>query len=271
MALVKHNPGHIYFTGRNSTAASEIISSIKKTTPNASLTFIFCDQSSLVSVSKAAKEFLSKSSRLDILLCNAGVMATSCGLTKDGYENQFGINHMAHALFVKLLLPTLQKTQKETNDVRVVFLTSLGFKMPPKGGIDFENLKTVQDTGPGGPWTRYGQSKLANVIYPAELAKHYPDITFVSIHPGTIATDIISRLGLVNKLIVYLTNFGKIQKLEYGAYQLCWASTADKSKVRNGAFYEPVGILGLETKESTDEALWEKLWAWTAKELEGFN
>ncbi|KAL4966564.1 oxidoreductase, short-chain dehydrogenase/reductase family, partial [Aspergillus stella-maris] len=197
-------------------------------------------------------------------------MAKPPALTDDGYEQQFGVNHLAHALFVKLLLPILQKTVSTTHDARIIFLTSLGFKMAPAGGIAFQDLRTVQDYGTGSTWARYGQSKLANVIYPAELARRYPEITSLSIHPGTIATDLIGSLGWFNKLFVYMANLGKVQGLEVGSYQACWASTAAKRSITNGGFYEPVGKPGEGSKESERMELWESLWEWTEKELSGY-
>lgn len=127
LALAKHSPEHIYFTGRNSDSGKSIISDVKAAASSPKLTFIECNQLSLASVKNAAKEFLSASSRLDVLICNAGVMATGPALTEDGYENQVGINHVAHALLVKLLLPILHKTANKTGDIRILFLTSLGF------------------------------------------------------------------------------------------------------------------------------------------------
>ena len=127
LTLVKHSPEHIYFTGRNAKGAQDLIQDVKSVAPSVQLTFIRCDQLSLSSVEEAAKAFLSKTSTLDVLICNAGVMATEAALTKEGYENQFGINHVAHALLVKLLLPTILKTGEQTGDARILFLTSLGF------------------------------------------------------------------------------------------------------------------------------------------------
>ena len=70
-------------------------------------------------------------------------MGTAPGLTYDGYESQFGINHMAHALIVKMLLPLLQASP--TGDARIIFLSSIGFRLTPSGGIVFSELKTIQD------------------------------------------------------------------------------------------------------------------------------
>ena len=234
------------------------------------LTFIECDQLSLSSVEEAARSFLSKNPTLDVLICNAGVMATDAALTKDGYENQFGVNHLAHALLVKLLLPTLQRTAAKTGDARVLFLTSLGFMYPFPGGIQFEGLRSTQDFGPGSQWARYGQSKLANVQYPAELARRYPSVTSVALHPGTVKTDIIGRLKPEEKDLVYQMN-DVIVEPEEGVYNTCWCATTDKGGVRNGELYLPVGRLGEHSKESADRELGEKLWVWTQKELEGYS
>lgn len=266
--MSKHGPKHIYFTGRNAKNAAQVAEEVKAIAPSAEVTFIYCDQTSLASVDAAAKEFLSKSDRLDVLLCNAGVMAIAAGTTQDGYENQFGTNHVAHALLVKKLLPSLQHTAKESGDARIVFLTSLGFAITPSGGIVFKDLKSPQSLLIGGPWLRYGQSKLANIVYASELAKRYPDVTTVAIHPGVIWTDIVSGLSLLNRTFVRLTTMGRLLQPHEGAYNSEWAATTEKKNLKSGTFYEPVGVLGTTTKNSTDPKLREELWKWTEKELE---
>ncbi|KAI4176758.1 MAG: hypothetical protein LQ343_000851 [Gyalolechia ehrenbergii] len=270
LTLSKHSPEHIYFTGRNAKAADDIISQTKTVAPNAHLTFIECDQLSLASVQVAAQSFLSQASKLDVLIANAGVMATDAALSKDGYENQFATNHIAHALLVKLLLPTLESTASKAGEARVLFLTSLGFMYPFPDGVQFNALKTTQDFGPGSQWARYGQSKLANVQYPAELARRYPDITWLSLHPGTVNTDIIGRLKPDEKELVYQMN-KVIVEPEEGVYNTCWAATTKKSDLVNGELYLPVGQKGEHTKQSADKELQGKLWAWTQEELRAFN
>lgn len=77
-----------------------------------------------------------------------------------------------------VFLPALLRTAENPNtDVRAMILTSLGFRSHPKGGIIFEDLKTVQDFGPFGSWMRYGQSKLVNVLYARETARRYPSFS----------------------------------------------------------------------------------------------
>lgn len=270
VTLAKHSPEHIYFTGRNAESAQSIIDEANSAAPSVKLTFIKCDQLSLSSVEKAAKDIVSKISHLDVLICNAGVMATDAALTKDGYENQFGVNHVAHALLVKILLPMIEKTADETGDARILLLTSLGFMYPFPGGIQFDGVKTVQDFGPGSQWARYGQSKLANVQYAAELALHYPSITSVSLHPGTVKTDLIGRLKPDEKDLVSQM-YKVLVEPEEGVYNTCWCATTEKSNIKNGELYLPVGQLGDHSKESSDKKLTEKLWSWTQRELEGYS
>lgn len=241
--------------------------------PAPEITFLECDLASLPSVQSAARTFASQSTRLDILMNNAGIMAVAPGLTPQGYEIQFGTNHVGHALLTKLLLPTLQRTADSPGaDVRIVDVTSLGFTVAPKGGILFPELKTRCDWGMGTEWKRYGQSKLANVLHAAELARRYPNILSVSVHPGVVSTDLNKRLGLLNKIIVRATNPRGMLSPPEGAYNQCWAATAPREKVKSGSFYEPVGVQDkTKTEYSTNGKMAEELWEWTDKELAGYE
>jgi len=274
IALAKHNPTKIYFTGRNESSAKSVISSIQETTPTAPVEFLPCDLSSLTSVQDAAKKILATESRLDILICNAGIMAVPPSQTKEGYEIQFGTNHVGHALLIKLLLPLLDKTQQDGDkDVRIVILTSQGYGLHPKGGILFSRLKTpLDDLGVIGGWTRYGQSKLANLLYARELARHYPNITATSIHPGVVGTNLVSKQGFWNKALIYASQMGKVKTPAEGAWNQLWAATGKKSDVEvNGGYYEPVGVLTKLSKQAASDKLAGELWEWTEKELEGWK
>ncbi len=199
-------------------------------------------------------------------------MAHPPALTTDGYEMQFGTNHLGHALLIKLLLPTLLRTANQPDaDVRVVSNTSLGFKAHPSNGIDFANLRTTQESAVLGHWIRYGQSKLANILYASEIARRYPNITSTSVHPGVINTGMVGDLGFWNKAFVYVANVGKMVTLEQGVCNQLWAATACKDQVTNGGYYEPVGVPGTHDKVSNDEKLAAELWEWTQKELETYE
>lgn len=273
--LAKHNAAHIYISGRNATSAENVIKQIRDHGSTTEVTFIECDLASLSSVKQVAERFAAQTPppRLDILMCNAGVMAKPPSLTPDGYELQFGTNHLGHALLIKKCLPLLEKRQSEGGDARIVLLTSEGWFLHPKGGIIFDGLKTPQDLWMvGGPWRRYGQSKLANMLYARELSRRYPDILSVSVHPGVVATGLIGESGILNRALIHASNFGKILKPEQGAYNQVWAATSAREKMQNGSYYEPVGKLsdGKLNKTAKSEALSKRLWEWTEAELEKY-
>ncbi|KAJ7603928.1 hypothetical protein B0H17DRAFT_1165213 [Mycena rosella] len=243
LALVKKNPAHVYFSGRDAPRAAALISEITAAIPSAQLTFVECNMSSLASVAKAAKQVTSKTDQLDIMMCNAGVWTVPPALTEDGYETQFGINHLSHALLLKLLRPILLRTP----DARV-------------SGFPASEM-------------RYPQSKLANLIYAAELARRYPQLTSVSVHPGIVATDMVLNAPWTMKLflkVIQMWTGEAIVKPETGALNQVWAATAAKTELVNGEYYVPVGKPGKHTKLSADKKLAEKLWEWTEKELEGY-
>lgn len=262
--------------------AAEAIEEIKAVAPNVNASFIKCDLSFLPSVKKAAQEFNSQSSRLDILMCNAGISWTHPAVTVDGYEKIFAINHLGHALLIKLLLPTLLKTAAEPDsDVRIVSLSSVQHREAPKEGIIFKDLKTTQSYIPF--VTRYSQSKLANVLYARSLAKKYPSITTVSVHPGFVDTNMPNNevikdsilwkifwvtVTTVAKILMFLTGWG-LHTPEDGAKTQLWAATAKEGPV-NGMYYEPVAVTGKDSKLSKDEKLMEELWDWTEEQLEKY-
>ncbi|KAJ6591834.1 oxidoreductase [Mycena vulgaris] len=272
LALAKHNPQRIYFSGRDSKRAADIIADINSTSPSVALVFLECDQGSLASVEKAAKQIISESpDRLDIVICNAGIMNVPPALTKEGYEVHFGVNHLAHALFIKLLLPTLLRTAERPNsDVRIVTVTSQGYLMHPYGGILFDDLRTTQGTGLVKAM-RYGQSKLANILYAAELARRFPQITSVSIHPGVVRTDLLAGLDLFTKTMAILTNPFSMMTPAEGAHNQLFTAAGDKAKIVNGEYYEPVGVPGTHGRKSRDKKVTLKLWEWTEKELSSYT
>lgn len=125
LQLAKHNPKAIYFTGRNAKSAAKVIEDSRNANPKVHTEFLECDFTVLGSVQACAKRFLSSTDRLDILMCNAGIMAVPAAMTKDGYEVQFGTNHMAHALLIRLLMPKLLDTANQGGEARLVINTSL--------------------------------------------------------------------------------------------------------------------------------------------------
>jgi NAD(P)-dependent dehydrogenase (short-subunit alcohol dehydrogenase family) len=269
--LAKHIPAQIYFTGRNAESADAVVQKVNDLGLKTPVNFIQCDLASLATVRTAAESFLASESRLDFLVCNAGIAVQPPGLTSDGYEIQFGTNHLGHALLIKKLLPTLLQTARNPSaDVRLIILTSQGLLLHPAGGIIFTRLKTTQETFLLGDWRRYGQSKLANFLYAAELARRHPEITTVAIHPGIVYTDILRNMNFFNRFMMWLSSsFGNYLQPHEGAYSTLWALGTPKEKLQPGGYYEPVGVLSTSSLDDTakDDKLARQLWDWTELEL----
>ncbi|GAW17312.1 hypothetical protein ANO14919_067680 [Xylariales sp. No.14919] len=193
--------------------------------------------------SKEAAEVISaKESRLDVLMANAGVMAQPPGLTKDGYELQFGINHVAHALLIRKLLGMLRKTAEEHGEARIIPVSSLALVLAPPGhGIVFGDLKTTQPYWVLGKWQRYAQSKLANLVYGRELSRRYPEILTLVADPGPSNTGLVSGLGFFDKMIVYLGNINRFLDVDQGHWNQVWLVGVPKDRAKPGELYEPVG------------------------------
>ncbi|KAK9366664.1 hypothetical protein V1509DRAFT_232365 [Lipomyces kononenkoae] len=269
LEFARHRPAQIWLAARDLGKAQAAADEIKQQVPDAPIKLLQLDLASFESVKKAAKIFSAESDRLDILMLNAGIMATPPGLTKDGYEIQFGTNHMGHALLTKLLLPVLEKTTKSVanTDVHIVSLSSRGHVYAPAGGFQFDTLKTTADSL--GPFARYGQSKLANILWARQLAKQYPSFTVAAIHPGVVSTNLFA--GATDAPLIFRIVFGGLNVLglkstvENGARNQLWASVSED--VQSGEYYDPVGVGGLASAYGKDDNLAKKIWDWTEEEL----
>ncbi|OAA32154.1 NAD(P)-binding domain protein [Moelleriella libera RCEF 2490] len=263
----RHNPKHLFVGARNVAAAQAVVDEVHRYMPDAALSVLPLDLTSFRSVQAAARQVAAQTDRLDILMLNAGIMAAAPGVTEDGYEVQFGTNHMGHALLTKLLLPTLRQTPGD--GARIVVLSSRGHLLAPRGGIDFDTLKKPADHLR--PFQRYGQSKLANVLFAKHLAVQYPELTTVAVHPGIVRTNLVnsmSGLPMVQKLVGSVGSFW-FTPVDQGAKNQLWASVSEG--VRSGEYYEPVGVADRAGRLGRDEDLAKELWDWTVHELKEWS
>lgn len=143
------------------------------------------DLNSLESVREAAQTFLQKSKTLNVLINNAGVMATPKGKTADGFETQFGTNHLAHFLLFQLLKSTLLASSTSNFNSRVVTLSSNGHRLFGIETVDYNFEHSEYN-----PWVAYGQSKTANIYMANEIERRYGSqgLHALSLHPGGIKT-----------------------------------------------------------------------------------
>lgn len=157
--------------------------------PGASFELVRLDLADLASVREAAEQITERTGgRLDVLVNNAGVMALPLRRTTDGFEMQFGTNHLGHFAFTGLLLPSLLAARAP----RVVTVSSMVHRI---GRIDFTDLNAERRYH---KWPAYGQSKLANLLFTLELDCRAREagraLRAVAAHPGTAATN-LSRVG----------------------------------------------------------------------------
>ncbi|KAF5621073.1 alcohol dehydrogenase Bli-4 [Fusarium tjaetaba] len=266
-ALLKHEPSRIFLACRSKEKFEQAVNDLKQSGSNTEVvSFLALDLASLSSIKSAAAEFQASSSRLDILINNAGIMMTPEGLTKEGYEIQIGTNHMGHAFFTHLLLPTLEETAKTNPDVRIVFVSSAGETMAPKNPYQLDQFKTTLPNI--STISRYGISKLANIHYAAALAERYPKIKVISIHPGVVHTNLtgpIRENSLIMGTLTRVINSFVAVDAAKGALNQLWAATDPKAE--SGVFYHPVGVKGKGSKLSQDKEAREKLWEWTQQEI----
>jgi NAD(P)-dependent dehydrogenase (short-subunit alcohol dehydrogenase family) len=268
LQLAKHDPQKIYLASRTESKGRDAISSIKaQTSQNVDIEYLPLDLTSLPSIKQAADQVISHSDRLDILVLNAGIMAVPPGKTASGQDIQMGTNHVGHFLLTKLLLPTLQKTAKEHNsDVRIISVSSEAQNLAPA----LDTIVSTEKLAATGPWTRYAASKAANIMFAAELARRYPALTSVSLHPGIIKTDLYLPNAKSNAIVRWGARIvGPVlfATVETGALNQLWAAAgAKREELVNGGYYTPVGK-HRTNKWSTDADAGRKLWEWTEKEL----
>jgi protochlorophyllide reductase len=249
---------------RNTKKGQAAYDDIMRQVPSAKLDLMRLDLGNLASVRDFAAAFRAKYSQVDILLNNAGVMAIPRAETPDGFEMQFGVNHLGHFALTGLLLDMLLATPKS----RIVSVSSGAHRI---GDFNFEDLQRKQN------YTRYGaygQSKLANVLFMRVLQKRLEAIGSETIstgaHPGYSATNLqetsasTSNSG-IEQFLYGIANNIFAQSQAQGALPQLYAATAPE--VNGGRFFGPHQwrMRGYPAPEkpsdrALDDELAERLW-----------
>lgn len=274
-ALAAHGPKRIYMASRNETKSKASIESIKAAgiPDGVDIRFLEMNLSSLKSIGRAADQFKSECNQLNTLVLNAGVMNEKSGsTTEEGYEYHMGANFLGHFYLIKSLLPILQATASkgENPDVRVVSVSSFGYQMSPTDPQVLVSNDALLNLPVS--WNRYGASKAANAVMATELARRYPQITSVSLHPGVVPSQLWQFTVETNLVIRYLYPIAKkfLVSEREGAFTHMFLTGADKSKLKNGAYYVPVGLAS--RNYFVERPIYGKtLWEWAGKEIEKFE
>ncbi|KAG8381306.1 hypothetical protein BUALT_Bualt06G0108700 [Buddleja alternifolia] len=254
---------HVIMAVRDLSSGHEAKRSITKQVPNAKVDAMELDLSLMASIRSFASKFNSSGLPLNVLVNNAGVMATPFMLSKDNIEQQFATNHVGHFLLTNLMLETMKKTARESSrEGRIVNVSSRRHKFSYPEGICFNK---INDQSGYNSLSAYGQSKLANVLHANELARRLKEekveITANSLHPGAIATNLFRHHSFVNGLVAA---FGKhvMKNVQQGAATTCYVALHPDVKGSTGKYYADCNLA--ETSfQANDHELAKKLWDFT--------
>ena len=249
----------VTLTARTEESGQEACARIAAQVPGAQVSWAWLDLASLASVRRFADERLARGEPLELLINNAGVMSLPTRqLTTDGFETQFGVNHLGHFALTGLLLPLLRKAP----GARVVSLSS---NLARLAKLDFANLQSEQRYSSQGA---YEVSKLASLLFTRELHRRAPsDLLSVGAHPGIASTDL--GRGFSGWIQKHLS-----QPAARGALSQLYAATAPD--VAGGELYGPSGWLAMSGPphhaslfpKALDPVAAERLWA-VSEELTG--
>jgi NAD(P)-dependent dehydrogenase (short-subunit alcohol dehydrogenase family) len=223
---------------RDAAKGERLAQELRAATGNTQAHVLSVDLGSLSSIRQAAEQFRARWSKLDLLINNAGIMATPQGYTPDGFELQFGTNHLGHFLLTLLLLPALQRAAP----ARVVVLSSSGHR---RSDIHFDDIHYRHR--PYDRWEAYGQSKTANALFAVGLTQHFGSqgITANAINPGAIHTGLERHLSSEDKLALgwideegNQTNLLNWKTPEQGAATSIWAAVGQELEGIGGRYLE---------------------------------
>ena len=257
---------HVVLAGRNQSKLDEAAQAIKADTADAEVETIICDLGSLDSVRQCGAEANERFDKIDILLNNAGVMACPKDQTTDGFERQFGTNHIGHFALTKQLMPLVEAGK----DKRIVNLSSRGHHIAP---VDLDDPNF--DNREYNEWVSYGQSKTANALFSVGLEQRFADrgIHAYAVHPGGIQTNLSRHLSdeqqqdLIDRVEASDPSF-KFKSIPQGAATQVWAATAPELADQGGVYCEDCHVAEIDNESSNggvrsyalDPASADRLW-----------
>lgn len=214
---------------RNPSRASEASRQVNAVAPGKTADVILADLASESSIRQLASELLARYSRIQVLVNNAGAVYARRQMTADGVERTWAVNHLAPFLLTTQLLERL----KASHPARIV-TTSSGAHEGAR--IRFDDLNAERSWG-GAGFTRYGETKLANILFTAELARRLEgtDVTANAFHPGFVATGFNRNNGVLMRLGMAISRpFARSP--QKGAESLVWLVDAEEAGQLNGAY-----------------------------------
>ena len=264
-AMAAHG-AHVVMAGRDQDKLDDAVSAIRAEQPDAQLDTIVCDLGDLESIRADTSRARQRFNKIDILINNAGVMASPFLHTADGFELQFGTNHLGHFALTAELMPLIERGTAK----RIVNLSSRGHHMAP---IDLDDPNFTEREYD--PWTSYGQSKTANILFTVGLEERFAtkDIHAYAVHPGGIQTNLGRHMteemvaDLMERVTTSDTSFAW-KTIPQGAATSCWAATAPELEGKGGLYCEDCHVAKIDDESASggvrsyalDPVAAERLW-----------
>jgi len=281
---------HVLVGCRSASKCSKAVDRIKANSTSASVEVAIVDVSRLASVKAFATDFLSKNKRLDILVLNAGIAASSLDLTEDNIEPVFATNHVGHQLLYMMLEKTIVSTGEAHGDARVVVVSSASH-FDSTHGVETtrkalnDRYSAAKASGDSMMDTIYPQSKLANVLFAQEAARRVAGkpVYVNSLHPGGVDTKILdnsmaekakSGLTMKDKILISIVGYFKesLWTSEDGALTQVYLAAASDVRERDisGSYFHPQAVEVMPCHQNTRNlTLQRALWTFTEELIEG--
>ncbi|KAL5487324.1 hypothetical protein EMCRGX_G019913 [Ephydatia muelleri] len=248
---------------RSAEKGEETVVEVRARSGNDKVVFRRLDLASLESVRQFASSILEEEPTIDILINNAGVSCCPYSKTEDGFEMQFGVNHLAHFLLTNLLLDRL----KEAPTARIVNVSSIAHRHVK--GINFDDLNSEKSYS---PLVAYGQSKLANILFTRSLAKRLAGTSVITncLHPGVIRTEIFRHVvsGTIAKVLCSLASpltFVLMKSPTEGAQTTIYCAVDEAVEGVSGKYFKDCKVTEPNTKAAVDDDMAERLWKVSAE------
>jgi retinol dehydrogenase-12 len=247
--------GRVYIACRSAERGEAAVAAIKAAAGSDTVWLLPLDLSSLTSVHDCATAFLALDEPLHVLVNNAG-LAGHRGVTKDGFELQFGVNHLGHFALTQLLLERLKASG---TGARIVNVASTAHYVAP--GIDFGSLRrrTASLTGQ----REYAVSKLCNLLFAQELARRvdHGSVTAYALHPGLVASDIWRRVPWPARPILK----ARMISTDQGAVTSVYCATSPAVASASGLYYDKCAVRAPSRVATPElaELLWKNSAEWT--------
>ena len=258
-----HANATLFIAGRNATTLTttrdQLNAELKQAGKAERVHSLLCDLSELPSVRLAAAEFLSHSSALHLLVCNAGLMALRYRTSPAGADMQFAVNHIGHQLLFTLLQPALLASAPS----RVVVVSS-GAHTWGAPRIDYTRLPSTPASSYS-PWGAYQQSKLANILFALEIHHRFSTqgLTAYSLHPGAINTGLQEEVQSTAMHFVLWLFARAFKTIPQGAATSVYCAAAPGLEAASGQYFNNCKLTEAVEKLQLAEDEPKRLWEWT--------